>query len=172
MCYTVKNEHRIYLKYIYLEVRMSKACCGFGHREVFENISEKIYSAVRTAAEQGCETFYTGGMGEFDELFSSKVRSLKKKYPNIKLICVKPYLTKEINEYGDYLYTFYDDIIIPTELADVHYKTVIHKRNQWLIDHSDIIIGYIKRNYGGAYKAIRYAKRMNKTVISIGDEIK
>lgn len=72
---------------------MSKACCGFGHREVFENISEKIYSAVKEAAEQGCVLFYTGAMGNFDELFSSAVRRLKKEYPNIKLVCVKPYMT-------------------------------------------------------------------------------
>ena len=76
---------------------MEKACCAFGHREVFENISKAISSAVRTAAEQGCEIFYTGAMGRFDEMFSSEVRTLKKDYPNIKLICVMPYMTNEIN---------------------------------------------------------------------------
>ena len=141
---------------------MSKACCGFGHREVFENISEKIYSAVKEAAEQGCELFYTGAMGNFDELFSSAVRRLKKEYPNIKLVCVKPYMTKDINTYGDYLYKLYDDIIVPTELADIHYKTVIHKRNQWIVDNSSVIIGYIKRDCGGAYKALKYAEKQKK----------
>lgn len=29
------------------------SCCGFGHREVLENISEKVYEAVLTAADQG-----------------------------------------------------------------------------------------------------------------------
>ena len=70
------------------------------------------------------------------------------------------------------LYAIWSIDIIPMEPADIHYKTVIQKRNQRLVDHSDIIIGYIKRNYGGAYKAIRYARRMSKTVICIGDEIK
>ena len=58
----------------------SKSCCGFGHREVFENITERINSAVREAAEQGCEIFYTGAMGQFDELFSASVRIMKKEY--------------------------------------------------------------------------------------------
>ena len=74
-------------------------CSAFGHRNVFENISEKLNSAVRTAADQGCKLFYTGAMGRFDEMFSSAVRALKKQYPKIKLVCVKPYMTKEINEY-------------------------------------------------------------------------
>ncbi len=50
-----------------------KACCGFGHREVFENISEQIEEAVFVAIKDGCETFYTGAMGEFDRLFSSAI---------------------------------------------------------------------------------------------------
>ena len=146
---------------------MVKACCGFGHREVFENITERINSAVKEAAEHGCNVFYTGGMGQFDEMFSSSVRSLKKDYPNVKLICVKPYMTTEINNQGDYLYSIYDDIIIPTELADVHFKAVITKRNYWIIQHSDMVIIYTKQNYGGAYDAKRYAERLGKQIVYI-----
>ena len=167
MWYTVKSEHRIYLKHIYLRIRMRKACCGFGHREVFENISEKIYSAVKDAAEQGCELFYTGAMGKFDEMFSSAVRAIKKEHYDIKLICVKPYMTNEINNQGKYLYTLYDDIIIPTELADVHYKAAIKKRNEWMITKSDVVIFYTKRDFGGAHQAKIFAVKKEKQVILI-----
>ena len=37
-----------------------KACCGFGHRNVFENIGDKLDNAVEAAIQQGCEIFYTG----------------------------------------------------------------------------------------------------------------
>lgn len=144
-----------------------RVCSAFGHRDIFENITEKINSAVRDAAEQGCEIFYTGAMGQFDEMFSSSVRRLKKDYPNVKLICVKPYLTAEINKQGDYLYSLYDDIFIPLELADVHYKAAITERNRWIIKQSDIVIVYTKRNYGGAYDAKRYAERLEKRIVSI-----
>ena len=144
-----------------------KACCGFGHRDVFENISEQLYNTLFQIAEQGCKTFYTGGMGDFDKMFSSAVRSIKKSYPDIKLICVKPYLTKEINEDGNYLFNIYDDIIIPTELADIHYKSVITKRNRLMINWSDIVVGYVKREYGGAYSALRYAEKQGAEVINL-----
>ena len=147
--------------------RKIKACCGFGHRQVFENISESLDKAVLEAAAQGCVIFYTGAMGQFDSLFASAVRKAKKSYPNIRLICVKPYMTKEINENGDYLYSLYDDIIIPTELADIHPKSAIPKRNRLLVDWSDIVIGYIKRQYGGAYTALRYARSLKKEVIML-----
>ena len=55
-----------------------KAGCGFGHRNVFENINGKLDNAVESAIQQGCEIFYTGAMGEFDSLFSAAVRKAKK----------------------------------------------------------------------------------------------
>lgn len=146
---------------------MKRVCCGFGHREVFENITERINSAVKEAAEQGCNEFYTGGMGQFDEMFSSAVRQLKRSVPNVRLIYVKPYMTKEINEAGDYLYSLYDDIVIPIELAGVHYKAAIRERNRYLIRESDVVILYLRREFGGAYDAKRYAESLGKQIVYI-----
>lgn len=144
-----------------------KACWGFGHRQVFGNITEQLDKAISYAINQGCKIFYTGAMGDFDSLFSSAVRKAKTLRPNIKLICVKPYMTQDINENGEYLYSLYDDIIIPTELADVHYKAAITKRNQWIIQNSEMVIVYTVRNYGGAYKAMKYAQKNNKTIMDL-----
>lgn len=144
-----------------------RACCGFGHRDVFENISDQLYNTLLHIAEQGCKKFYTGGMGEFDKLFSSAVRRIKSMFPDIKLICVKPYMTKDINENGEYLLSLYDDIIIPTELADVHYKAVIQKRNQWMIEESDLLVFYVRRKYGGAYLSQCKAQKLQKRIIYI-----
>ena len=144
-----------------------KACCGFGHRNVFENISSKLDNAVEEAIAQGCEIFYTGAMGDFDSLFSSAVRSAKKVYPHIKLIGVKPYFTNDINTDKDYYAALYDDIIIPDELAGIHPKAAIKARNRWMIDNSDIVLVYTVRNFGGAYEAKRYAERNGKRLIKI-----
>ena len=144
-----------------------KACCGFGHRQVFENITEQLESAINSAADQDCKIFYTGAMGDFDSLFSSAVRKAKANHPDIKLICIKPYMTQDINENCDFLYSFYDDIIIPTELAYVHYKSAITKRNELMIKWSDWVIVYHIHNYGGAYRAELFAKKNHKTVLRI-----
>ena len=148
---------------------MKKACCGFGHRIVFENIEDKVYMAIINATEQGCEIFYTGAMGDFDSLFSSGVRKVKKSYPNIKLICVKPYFTNDINTDRDYYVVMYDDVIIPDELADIHPKAAIKARNRWIIDNSDMVLMYTVRNEGGAYEAKRYAERKSKTIINLSE---
>ena len=144
-----------------------RACCGFGHRDVLEKIDDAVYAAVLKAVERGCDIFYTGAMGEFDSLFSSAVRKVKKTYPKIKLICVKSYFTNDLNTNGEYYAALYDDVFIPDELADIHPKAAIKYRNRWMIDHSDIVLIYTKRTYGGAYEARRYAERIGKEVVYI-----
>ena len=52
-------------------------------------------------------------------------------------------------------------------LSLVSGDTVITKRNQWIIDKCDVVIGYTIRDYGGAYKAIDYAKKKGKEIIII-----
>ena len=145
-----------------------KACCGFGHRNVFENINAELDNAIETAIQQGCKLFYTGAMGEFDGLFSAAVRKAKKAHPHIKLICVKPYMTNDVNTNRDYYAAMYDDVIIPDELADIHFKAAIKARNRWIVDHSDLVVAYIVREHGGAYEAVRYAQRESKIVVEIG----
>ena len=132
------------------------ACCGFEHRDVLEKIDDAVYAAVLKAAEQGCDIFYTGAMGEFDSLFSYAARKIKKTYPEIKLICVKPYFTNDLNINGEYYSALYDDVIIP----------------DGMIDHSDIILIYTKRSYGGAYEARRYAERIGRKMVYIDGEMK
>mgnify|MGYP002627311715 CR=1 FL=1 len=52
-----------------------------------------------------------------------------------------------------------------SQLADIHPKSAIPKRNRLLVDWSDIVIGYIKRQYGGVYIALKYAQSLKKEVI-------
>ena len=39
---------------------MSKVCCGFGHRNVFENITERLYEAIHVAIEEDVYIFIQG----------------------------------------------------------------------------------------------------------------
>ena len=72
----------------------------------------------------------------------------------------------------DVFFILYDDIIIPYELADIHPKAAIKYRNCWMIDHSDIILIYTERAFGGAYEARRYAEKIGKEMVYIGGEMK
>lgn len=94
-------------------------CCEFGHKDIFEDISSRLDEAITQSIKLGCSVFYTGAMGEYDSQFAATVRRAKKTNPKIKLVCVKPYMTKELNENKDYYTAMFDDVLIPNELMGI-----------------------------------------------------
>ena len=50
-------------------------------------------------------------------------------------------------------------------------RFAISKRNEWMVNHSDMVITCIAHNFGGAAKYADYAKRKNKEVINLYDVV-
>lgn len=147
---------------------MSVICCGFGHRFLFANIELELDEVIeKLITENGVDVFYTGGMGQFDEQFTNTVRKAKLKHNHISIILIKPYFSNELNTNKEYYNYRYDDVMVCEESELVHPKAAIKKRNRWMVDECDFVIGYIQRDYGGAYDAVQYAKRMKKQVIMV-----
>lgn len=164
-------------------------CCGFGHRVLLMDIEKPLRETMeRLVAERGVAVFYTGGMGEFDELFARTVRSMKRDCPSLRLVLVAPYLTHKIaigkkedgTMYGGQIARAtsegsgrcwheaqYDEILIPAELDGVHPKAAIGLRNRWMVDRSDIVIAALQRDFGGAAEVVRYAEKRGKEVVRI-----
>ena len=141
-------------------------CCGFGHRVMLMDVEKPLREVLeRLVEERGVSLFYTGGMGEFDELFARTVRSMKRECPSLRLVLVAPYLTERLNMNKMFYESLYDEILIPAELDGVHPKAAIGQRNRWMVDHSDIVVAALHRDFGGATAAVRYAKNRGKVVI-------
>jgi len=62
----------------------------------------------------------------------------------------------------------YDESIYPP-LESVPKRFAILRRNEWAIMESDIIVSYVIRSWGGAAKALEYAKRKGKRIIPYAD---
>lgn len=151
-----------------------KTCTFAGHREVYDaGIAERASEAIETMLFADADFyFYTGGMGEFDRLCAAAVRRMQRAYPhrNIKLALVLPYMLQSLNDNREYYETEFDDILVPIELMGVHYKGAIQKRNRWMVDHSDYLLAYVRRDFGGAYQTLRYARRRPElTILNLAD---
>ena len=135
-----------------------------GHREIQdkETIELKLITTLEKLMEEQIDDFFIGGYGSFDTLAAKAVRSLKTSYPMIRLILVVPYINK-----GRYI-DIYDEIVYPP-LEEVPPKYAIIKRNEWMIDQSDIVISYVTHLRGGAAKTLDYAVRKKKRIISLAD---
>lgn len=132
-----------------------------------ELVKEQI---IKNANADDSITFYLGGYGDFDEICARACRELKRAYKSIELVYVMPYITaseqekvKEMIEYG-----LYDSSIYPP-IETVPPKFAITKRNEWMVSNADLIIAFVKHNYGGAYKTLTWAKRKNKKIINLCD---
>ncbi len=147
-----------------------KAACCFGHRDLHVDVTDELKRILEDLiVNEGIVYFTTGGMGAFDRQFAATVRGLKETYPQIRLFLVIPYITKELTTNCGYYREMYDEIILPQSVDATYHKGAIAKRNQWMATNTDYVISYVQWRYGGAYAAVKYAKRIGKNIISLVD---
>ena len=135
-----------------------------GHREVHEPEKVKgwLEEVVDSLIHEGADTFYLGGYGQFDALAAAVVREKKERYPQIHSVLVLPYLDRVFDVCA------YDETLYPP-LENVPRRYAISKRNEFMVDHSDVIVAYVVYSFGGACKTLRYAERKHKWIVRIHD---
>lgn len=148
-------------------------CTFAGHREVFGLGQSRVVEILERLLEAEQEmTCYVGGKGEFDALCASAVRTLKHRHPDkaISLVLVLPYMEQRLNTDKEYYESRFDEILIPIELAGIHYKQAITACNRWMVDRADSLIAMVWLDHGGAYQTLKYAERCCKRIFRVGHE--
>ena len=145
---------------------MGKICSFFGHRFVLDikSVKEQLKTLLeKMITQEGVDTFYLGEQGDFEILSAEVLNELKPTYPfiqRIEVICFAEQLQRngKIKSDGfEYL----------DELDRCKRKARIIKRNQWVVDNSDILVFYVNTQYGGAYQSYLYAKKKKKDMINL-----
>lgn len=132
-------------------------CCFFGHRDIEENIEPLLIKTIEQLIELGVTDFYVGNQGRFDNIVYRAFEKIENK--DVRLSVVLAYLPKADNIYKNTIY--------PEGLENAPLRFAIFYRNKWMIENSDYVVAYIKRNFGGASKFYEMAKRKGKNVINI-----
>lgn len=132
-----------------------------GHRELYDEKEVKVWleRVTENLIVNGAEKFYLGGYGAFDRLAASVLAEQKKRYPQIELVLILPYLNrrKDISPCDSSLYP---------PLESVPKKLAIVRRNRWMVDHADVVVSYVLHSWGGAATTLEYAKQKKKRIIS------
>lgn len=139
---------------------MTITFCGHGKLNYNENDKNKLYNVVEKLILCGADEFLLGGYGNFDIISAEVVKSLKIKYKNINSVLVIPYIGRDFN------HSLYDCSEYPP-IENVPKRLAIIKRNEWMIDKSDVLVAYVINHFGGAVKTLEYAKRKNKKIINL-----
>ena len=131
-----------------------------GHRDVFD--SEAVVAWLNETVEglirEGADCFYLGGYGQFDALAAAVVHKQKERYPLIRSVLMLPYLDRSFDA------SAYDETVYPS-LESVPKRFAVSRRNEYMIDRSDVVIAFVTHSFGGAYKTLCYAQRKQKRII-------
>ena len=104
----------------------------------------------------------------FDAIALRACREIKKQGIRCEIVYVTPYLDlsrqKELSELVKFGY--YDATVYPP-IENVPPRYAILKRNEWMVCNADVIVSYVRFSYGGAYTALRYARRKGKRIIDL-----
>lgn len=143
----------------------------FGHKLIrgCNDLPKQIEQVILKNIKQNEKIFfYCGGYGNFDVLCASVCRTIAHNVPNCEIVYITPYITEaqqqKIKHYINI--KMYDSVIFPP-LETVPPKYAILKRNEWMAEQADLIIGYVEHAFGGAYTAIEYARKKKKQVINL-----
>ena len=144
----------------------------FGHREIIDDfaVEDALDRIVRgLLREHMYIEFLIGRSGEFDECAASvmkrALRAMGEERGNLTLVL--PYRVGEIRSYESY----YHGVCIPDCVERVHPKGAFERRNRWMVDRADLLIVYVGRPSGGAYKTVLYAQKKGKSILNLYEEI-
>lgn len=135
-------------------------CTFFGHAntpaEVKSILKEEVIKLIET---RGADRFYVGNHGSFDRMALSVLKELSEIYPQIDYCVVYAYLPRDGADVSHSVY--------PEGIENVPKRFAINFRNNWLIQHADIVVTFVTRSHGGAAKFKEISEKKGREVVEL-----
>ena len=134
-------------------------------------LKSKLEKAIIYLIDNKGVTHFISGMAlGVDMIAAEIVLELKSKYPEIKLECALPCETQASRWSVKYRDRYFNIIQMSDKetLLQTHYTAdCMHKRNRYMVDHSDYVIAVWDGSPSGTGKTVMYAKENNKAILQI-----
>ena len=145
-----------------------KSCCFTGHRVIpyaeLPALKARLEGAVRQLIEEKkILNFIAGGALGFDTLAAECVLSLKKDYPDIRLLLALP-CPEQAARWKKEDIARYERILLASDkhiyISPSYTPACMHERNRFLVDHSRYCIAYLQSPaQGGTAYTYAYAEK-------------
>lgn len=153
-------------------------CCFTGHRPEKLSLSEaevKSLSekAINTAIENGFTTFITGMAPGVDIWAVEIVLEKRKHNTSLHLICAMPHpgFEKRKSKYEeDRCQNIIDNADYTQTICDRYFRACYQRRNEFMVDHSNLVIAVWNGEKIGTKNTIDYAKRKGVELINIYEQ--
>lgn len=137
---------------------------GHGDREsaILNIIKSMLYYRIYMAAQTGYKYFISGLARGVDLWAAESVIQIKNKFPDIKLVCAKPFpehgsafKDRDLWSLNNVLERSDDVICVSDSYSADCYKV----RNRFMVDHSSCLIGVVGNYKSGTGQTIAYARK-------------
>ena len=148
-----------------------KVCAFTGHRNLSgydfdELLLERV---VLNLVKNGVTRFLCGMAVGFDLKAAQIVLALKERY-NVELVACLP-CTNQSERFSARDKLIYAQVLERCDevvILENEYKSgCMFKRDRYLVDNSDILVCFLRKNRGGTYYTVNYARKSNKKIIEI-----
>ena len=153
-----------------------KTCCIIGHRDFKKNKELELNVKgiiINLIEEESVTKFLFGSKSKFIDFCYDIVSEIRKKHNNLSRVFVRAEYPIISEEYYDYLKSFYEDSYFYSEKLIANKYSYI-KRNQTMIDQSDICLFCFDNNYfpktrtcSGTGLAYKYAIKKGKRILNV-----
>lgn len=140
---------------------------------VTAEIGRWLEQTVRAAILDGKTVFLNGAMSGFDIIAGETILSLKQDYPELICGTIVPFRVNYFNnnnwtpEWKRRALHLYQNSDIKLTLSETYHKRVYYERNQYMVDHSSLLICYYKGAGRGTKYTLDYAIKKQITVKNI-----
>ncbi len=153
-------------------------CAFTGHRNLSEPepaVSARLEALLHQVIARGYQTFLSGMAWGFDLLAAEAVLKLKSQYPHIRLFAVLPCPSQEQTKYWQEgqkrrYHAVLEQACEILTICPAYTSGCLTKRNQFLVQHSTLLIAYQTRSSGGTAATVSYARQMGLWIVSCGPD--
>jgi len=147
-----------------------KKCAFSGHRFGLENLNINLLDRViLNLIKNGVTDFLCGMAVGFDMIAAEIVLKYKKDY-SIKLVACKP-CEEQSRAFSEENKLRYNKILESTDeiitLSKNYYAGCMQARDRFLVDNCDVLVCFLRKDSGGTYYTVNYAKTCGVKVIEI-----
>ena len=158
--------------------KRQRRCCFTGHRPEKLRCTETdtilaLESAIINAYADGYRTFLTGMARGVDIWAAEVVLRERDAHPDMRLICALPHPGFQ-SGWEQSWRRRYEAILAVADLVKTicptYFKGAYQRRNEWMVDHSSLVIAFFTGCPGGTANTIAYARERGVSVRFIGEK--
>lgn len=137
--------------------------------DICKKFKKKLDCLLEHCVNSGFDVFISGLALGFDTFACESVLKLKKKNPQIEMICAIP-CKSQADIWCDADKQRYEKILTksnPVYVSNEYYKGCFIRRNHFMVDKADLVVACFNGLSGGTKSTIEYAIKKQKKILII-----